>query len=66
MKPTSPQPPATALKRAQIAAATDLGLKRLGTGSEERNLPMRMLNAKLGYEPDPELSVLVLRGPVQT
>jgi mycothiol synthase len=57
---------ATALKRAQIAAATDLGLKRLGTGSEERNLPMRTLNAKLGYEPDPELSVLVLRGPVQT
>ena len=57
---------ATALKRAQIAAATDLGLKRLATGSEERNLPMRTLNAKLGYEPDPELSVVVLRGPVQT
>jgi mycothiol synthase len=57
---------ATALKRAQIAAATDLGLKRLATGSEERNLPMRALNAKLGYEPDPELSVVVLRGPVQT
>ena len=56
---------ATALKRAQIAAATELGLKRLVTGSEERNLPMRTLNAKLGYRPDPELSVVVLRGPTQ-
>jgi mycothiol synthase len=54
---------ATALKRAQIAAACELGLKRLVTGSEERNLPMRSLNAKLGYRPDPELSVVVLRGP---
>jgi GNAT superfamily N-acetyltransferase len=56
---------ATALKRAQITAATELGLKLLVTGSEERNLPMRTLNAKLGYQPDPELSVVVLRGPVQ-
>ena len=56
---------ATALKRAQIAAATELGLKRLVTGSEERNLPMRSLNAKLGYRPDPELSVVVLQGPTQ-
>jgi GNAT superfamily N-acetyltransferase len=56
---------ATALKRAQITAATDLGLKRLVTGSEERNLPMRALNEKLGYEPDPELSTVVLRGRLQ-
>ena len=56
---------ATALKRAQIAAATGLGLERLVTGSEERNLPMRALNEKLGYEPDPELSVVALRGPVR-
>jgi mycothiol synthase len=56
---------AIALKRAQIAAATDLGLKRLATGSEERNLPMRTLNAKLGYQPDPELSIVVMQGPVQ-
>ena len=56
---------ATALKRAQIAAATEIGLKRLVTGSEERNMPMRLLNEKLGYQPDPELSVVVLRGPVQ-
>ena len=56
---------AIALKRAQIAAATRLGLKRLATVSEERNVPMRTLNAKLGYEPDPELSVVVMQGPVQ-
>ena len=57
---------ATALKQAQIAAAEDLGLERLVTGSEERNVPMRTLNAKLGYLPDPELSVVVMQGPVQT
>jgi mycothiol synthase len=56
---------AIALKRAQIAAATDLGLKRLATGSEERNVPMRTLNAKLGYLPDPELSMVVMQGPLQ-
>jgi GNAT superfamily N-acetyltransferase len=56
---------ATALKRAQIAAANELGARRLATGSEERNLPMRALNEKLGYQPDPELSTVVLRGPVQ-
>jgi mycothiol synthase len=56
---------ATALKRAQIAAATQMGLKRLVTGSEERNLPMRTLNEKLRYRPDPELSIVVMRGPVQ-
>jgi GNAT superfamily N-acetyltransferase len=56
---------ATALKSAQIAAATRLGLSVLVTGSEERNLPMRTLNAKLGYRPDPERSTVVLRGPLQ-
>jgi GNAT superfamily N-acetyltransferase len=55
---------AAALKRAQIAAATDLGLERLITQSEERNLPMRALNEKLGYRPDPERSVDELRGPL--
>jgi mycothiol synthase len=56
---------ATALKSAQIAAATRLGLSVLVTGSEERNLPMRTLNAMLGYRPDPERSTVVLRGPLQ-
>jgi len=53
---------ATALKHAQIAAAKQAGFHRLVTGSEERNTPMRNLNAKLGYRPEPSLSVVVLRG----
>lgn len=56
---------ATGLKRAQIAAASRMSLDRLITGSEERNLPMRSLNAKLGYRPDPEWSTVVMRGPLQ-
>jgi GNAT superfamily N-acetyltransferase len=54
---------ATALKRTQIAAAKRAGFVRLVTGSEERNLPMRSLNAKLGYRPDPSRSTIVVRGP---
>ena len=54
---------ATALKRTQIAAAKDAGFRRLVTGSEERNLPMRSLNAKLGYRPEPSLNTVVFRGP---
>jgi mycothiol synthase len=56
---------ATALKRAQIAAAKEAGFKRLTTESEERNLPMRKLNEKLGFVPAPEWSTVVIRGPVQ-
>ena len=54
---------ATALKRAQIAAAKQRGSERLVTGSEERNTPMRNLNAKLGYKPEPGLSTVTLQGP---
>jgi GNAT superfamily N-acetyltransferase len=54
---------ATALKRTQIAAARRAGFERLITGSEERNLPMQSLNAKLGYEPEPNRSTLTMRGP---
>jgi GNAT superfamily N-acetyltransferase len=54
---------ATALKQAQIAAARDAGFRRLVTASEERNTPMRNLNEKLGYRPEPTLSTVVLRGP---
>lgn len=54
---------ATALKRTQIAAAKRAGFRRLVTGSEERNTPMRSLNGKLGYLPEPHLNTLVLRGP---
>jgi GNAT superfamily N-acetyltransferase len=55
---------ATALKRTQIAAAKERGFRRLITESEERNLPMRRLNDKLGYRPEPSLSTVVLRGPL--
>ena len=55
---------ASALKRAEIAAAKNAGFKRLTTESEERNEPMRKLNEKLGFVPAPELSVLTLRGPL--
>jgi GNAT superfamily N-acetyltransferase len=55
---------ATALKRIQIARAKELGYDRLVTESEERNDPMRSLNLKLGYLPDPSLSTVVLRGPL--
>jgi ribosomal protein S18 acetylase RimI-like enzyme len=53
---------ATALKRAQIAAAKRAGFSRLVTESEERNEPMRRLNEKLGFVPAPELSVIMMRG----
>ena len=57
---------ATALKRAEIAAAKRAGYRRLLTESEERNEPMRRLNEKLGFVPAPEWSAVVLRGPAQT
>jgi len=55
---------ASALKRAEIAAAKRAGFRRLVTESEERNEPMRRLNEKLGFVPSPELSVVVMRGPL--
>ncbi|HKD34921.1 MAG TPA: GNAT family N-acetyltransferase, partial [Gaiellaceae bacterium] len=55
---------ASALKRAEIAAAKRAGFERLLTESEERNEPMRRLNEKLGYVPAPEWSTVVLRGPI--
>ena len=55
---------ATALKRTQIARAKELGFERLVTESEERNEPMRQLNLKLGYVPEPSLSTVVLLGPL--
>jgi mycothiol synthase len=55
---------ASALKRAEIAAAKRHGFERLLTESEERNEPMRRLNEKLGFVPAPEWSTVVIRGPV--
>ena len=54
---------ATAMKRAQIAAAEAAGFERLVTESEERNVPMRTLNERLGYTPDPQRSSVLMRGP---
>jgi len=55
---------ASALKRAEIAAAKRGGFKLLLTESEERNEPMRLLNEKLGYVPAPEWSTVVMQGPL--
>jgi len=55
---------ASALKRAEIAAAKRSGFKRLLTESEERNEPMRRLNEQLGFVPAPEWSTVVMRGPL--
>jgi mycothiol synthase len=53
---------AAALKRAQIRWALDSGLDRLVTFNDEVNLPMRDLNARLGYVPQPP--ILLMRGPL--
>jgi len=53
---------AEALKRSQIRAAKAAGLRSLVTESEERNVPMRRLNEKLGYVAEP--GMIVLRGPL--
>ena len=55
---------ASALKRAEIAAAKRAGFRRLLTESEERNEPMRRLNEKLGYVEAPDWSMVVMQGPV--
>jgi GNAT superfamily N-acetyltransferase len=53
---------AAALKRAQIGWAKANGYERLETGNEERNEPIRRLNASLGYRERP--GRVLLRGPV--
>jgi RimJ/RimL family protein N-acetyltransferase len=53
---------ATALKQAQIAWAKSAGLRRIVTANDEANAPMRSVNARLGYEPEP--AWLLLRGPL--
>jgi GNAT superfamily N-acetyltransferase len=53
---------ASAIKAAQIRAAKGAGLAGLTTFSERRNVPMRALNEKLGYEALPDQ--LRLRGPL--
>lgn len=53
---------AGALKRATIAWAVENGLETLETGNDEANLPMRAVNADLGYRPIPDW--LGLQGPL--
>lgn len=53
---------ATALKRAQIEAARAAGIERIFTTNDETNVGMRGVNARLGFEPEPER--LIVSGPV--
>jgi GNAT superfamily N-acetyltransferase len=56
---------ASALKRAQIRWAKEHGYARLTTANEERNAPIRKLNLRYGYRPEPGRIVLAtaLSGP---
>jgi GNAT superfamily N-acetyltransferase len=51
---------ATALKAATIRWAAERGLEALETGNDESNSAMRAVNARLGYEPLPD--VVFFRG----
>jgi mycothiol synthase len=53
---------ARALKLATIRWAIEHELEVLETGNDEQNLPMRAVNARLGYHPIPD--ELGLRGPL--
>jgi len=53
---------AGALKRAQIAWAKQQGYRRLVTGNEMRNEPIRRLNTRLGYRE--ESGRVMMRGPL--
>jgi GNAT superfamily N-acetyltransferase len=53
---------AGALKRAEIAWAKRNGFPRLETANEERNEPIRRLNERHGYVPEP--GHVVVRGPI--
>jgi len=53
---------ARALKRAQLAWAKEQGYRYVRTSNEERNEPIRRLNAELGYRPIP--GRIALEGPI--
>jgi GNAT superfamily N-acetyltransferase len=53
---------AGALKRAQLAWAKEQGFRYVRTSNEERNEPIRRLNAELGYRPIP--GRIRLEGPI--
>jgi GNAT superfamily N-acetyltransferase len=49
---------ASALKRASIAWAVTHGLHQLETENDVSNAPMRAVNGRLGYEPQPDRVLL--------
>jgi hypothetical protein len=53
---------AGALKATQIGWAKEHGYEELRTANEERNEPIRRLNARLGYRPAP--GQVFLEGPL--
>jgi mycothiol synthase len=53
---------ATALKRATITWAAEQGLEALDGANDIENAPMRAVNKRLGYQPQPD--ELYYRGPV--
>ncbi len=53
---------ARALKQATIDWARELGLEALETGNDTENVPMRAVNARLGYRPLPD--IVFMRGPL--
>lgn len=53
---------ATALKHEQALRAKRAGLRRIETTNDEANTPMRAVNARLGFEPEP--AWLLVRGPL--
>jgi GNAT superfamily N-acetyltransferase len=53
---------ASALKDAQLTRAKERGVRVVRTANELRNEPIRRLNARLGYRPEPEQ--IVMRGPL--
>src|SRR5262249_13083026 len=54
----------TALKQAQIAGAKERGFPPLLTESQHQNEPMRRLEQKLGFRPEPRPSTVGLRRPL--
>jgi GNAT superfamily N-acetyltransferase len=52
---------AGSLKQTQVGWAREHGIERLKTGNNERNEPIRRLNRRFGYRPEPD--GLLFRGP---
>jgi mycothiol synthase len=53
---------AGALKEAQLVRARERGVRVAITNNEKRNAPIRRLNERLGYQPEPDR--VIFRGPL--